>query len=133
MTFRRFRSSLTTLMIAASLLLPVLITAPVAAQISEENKNAACAGVGAVGGDCSEETANNSVDNIVATVINILSWIVGVAAVIMIIIGGFRYVTSNGDSNAISGAKNTILYAIIGIVVAAFAQIIVRFVLSRTV
>jgi hypothetical protein len=49
----------------------------------------------------------------------------------MIIVGGLKYITSGGDSGNVSGAKNTILYAIVGLVVVALAQIIVRFVLTR--
>jgi hypothetical protein len=49
----------------------------------------------------------------------------------MIIIGGFRYVVSGGDSAGVEGAKNTILYAVIGLVVALLAQAIVVFVISR--
>jgi uncharacterized membrane protein len=71
------------------------------------------------------------VDNIITTIVNIISIIVAIVAVIMIIIGGFKYITSNGDSGAVSGAKSTILYAIVGLVVVALAQIIVRFVVNR--
>jgi hypothetical protein len=49
----------------------------------------------------------------------------------MIIIGGLKYITSSGDSNNITSAKNTILYAIIGLVVVALAQFIVKFVLGK--
>lgn len=55
----------------------------------------------------------------------------GVVSVIMIIIGGLKYITSAGDSGNVSGAKNTILYAIIGLVIVALSQIIVRFVLAK--
>lgn len=72
-----------------------------------------------------------SVDDAVKAAIDILSVVVGVIAVIMIIIGGLKYVTSNGDSNQISSAKNTIIYALIGLVVVAIAQAIVRFVLNK--
>ncbi|MDO8336592.1 MAG: pilin [Candidatus Saccharibacteria bacterium] len=65
-----------------------------------------------------------------AVVANILLFLVGAVAVIMLIIGGLRYVTSNGDQNAVTGAKNTILYAIIGIVVAFLAYAGVQFVTS---
>ena len=65
------------------------------------------------------------------TVVNILLFIVGAVAVIMLVIGGLRYVTSNGDQNAVTGAKNTILYAIIGIVVAFLAFAAVNFVTSQ--
>lgn len=66
-----------------------------------------------------------------STVANILLFLVGAVAVIMLIIGGLRYVTSNGDQNAVTGAKNTILYAIIGIVVAFLAYAGVQFVTSQ--
>ena len=68
---------------------------------------------------------------VLSKVINIFSVIVGVIAVIMIIVGGFRYITSGGKQESVSGAKNTILYAIIGLVIVAFAQVIVRFVLTK--
>ncbi len=68
---------------------------------------------------------------IFATVANILLFLVGAVAVIMLIIGGLRYVTSNGQSEAVSGAKNTIMYAIIGIVVAFLAYAGVQFVTTQ--
>ncbi|HSX27579.1 MAG TPA: pilin [Patescibacteria group bacterium] len=72
-----------------------------------------------------------TVNNIVKLVINIFSLIVGVISVIMIIIGGLKYITSGGESANVTGAKNTILYAVIGLVVVALAQFIVRFVLAK--
>jgi len=77
-----------------------------------------------------EEKAEDSINALIKKIVNILSIIVGVAAVIMIIYGGFRYVTSGGDSGNITTAKNTIIYALVGLVVVALAQGIVRFVLS---
>lgn len=77
------------------------------------------------------DEAGDRVNNIIKLVINIFSLVVGVISVIMIIIGGLKYITSGGDSGNVTGAKNTILYAIIGLVVVALAQVIVRFVLSR--
>lgn len=96
-------------------------------------KSEICAGVGAVSGTggCTGGQGDPSVSSLVATVINILSWIVGVIAVIMIIISGFTYVTSGGDSGKISTAKTTLIYAIVGIVIVAFAQAIVQFVISK--
>ncbi|NLA42691.1 hypothetical protein GX865_00830 [Candidatus Saccharibacteria bacterium] len=61
---------------------------------------------------------------------NVLLFIVGAISVIMIIIGGLRYVISGGDSTNVSAAKNTILYAIIGIVISLLAYAIVNFVLE---
>ncbi|HET9721609.1 MAG TPA: pilin [Candidatus Saccharimonadales bacterium] len=75
--------------------------------------------------------ATTQIDNIIHTIVNLLSAIVGIVAVIMIIVGGFRYITSGGNDTSVTSAKNTILYAIIGLVVVALAQIIVRFTLSK--
>lgn len=81
--------------------------------------------------DANGNSAAERVDEIVSQVINILSLAVGVVAVVMIIVGGLRYITSGGDSSNVTGAKNTILYAVVGLVVVAFAQVIVRFVVDR--
>lgn len=92
----------------------------------------ACKGLTATGGgSCSKDAGNLVFTKQIQTIINILSILVGAVSVIMIIIGGFRYVISNGDSNGLSGAKNTILYAIVGLVIVIFAQSIVRFVLTN--
>ena len=64
------------------------------------------------------------------TVTNILLFIIGAVAVIMLVIGGIRYTISGGDSNQVTAAKNTILYAIIGIVVAILAFAAVNFVIG---
>lgn len=96
-------------------------------------KDAACQGVALTGGSCTTDpnATENKINSTIATVINIFSWIVGITAVIMIIIGGFKYITSQGDSGNVSGAKNTILYAVIGLVIVAMAQVIVKFVLNK--
>ena len=63
-------------------------------------------------------------------VTNTILYIVGIIAVIMLIIGGIRYVISGGDSKKVTDAKNTVLYAIIGLVIAFLAFAIVNFVIS---
>lgn len=73
----------------------------------------------------------NDAQGLITGAINIISLVVGIVAVIMIIVGGFKYITSSGDSGKVGSAKNTILYAIIGLVVVALAQVIVRFVLTK--
>ena len=65
-----------------------------------------------------------------STITNVLLFIIGAIAVIMIVIGGMRYVLSGGDSNQITAAKNTILYAIIGIIVAILAYAAVNFIIG---
>lgn len=67
------------------------------------------------------------------TVTNVLLFIIGAVAVIMLVIGGIRYTISNGDQAQVTAAKNTILYAIIGIVVAILAYAAVNFVIEAFV
>lgn len=61
---------------------------------------------------------------------NLALYAVGAISVIMLIWGGLRYITSGGDSKKITDAKNTILYALLGLVIAFFAYAIVHFVLN---
>lgn len=84
--------------------------------------------------DCPPQDADaeQKVNNMIKLAVNMFSVLVGVVSVVMIIVGGLKYITSGGESANITSAKNTILYAVIGLVVVALAQIIVRFVLSRT-
>lgn len=77
--------------------------------------------------------ATEKLNQMVSEVINFFSIIIGIVAVLMIIVGGFRYIISGGDSANVSTAKNTILYAIIGLIVVVFAQYIVKFILSKAV
>lgn len=83
------------------------------------------AGVGSGG-------SSNGVTTALRAIANILSIVAGAIAVIFIIIGGFRYVTSSGDSSKVSGAKSAITYAVVGIVIVIFAQLIVNFALSES-
>ena len=64
-------------------------------------------------------------------ILSTFTFIIGAGAVLMIVIGGLRYVTSNGEPAQLTSAKNTILYAAIGLVLAAMANAIVNFVLTN--
>jgi hypothetical protein len=64
---------------------------------------------------------------------SVLLFIVGAVAVIMIVIGGLRYVVSGGDASQVQGAKNTILYALVGIIIAILAYAAVNFVINSFV
>jgi hypothetical protein len=92
-----------------------------------------CEGIGsdASGDGCVQEDGGPSVEGIIGTVINILSLIVGIVAVIMIIFGGFKYITAGGDSGQLTSARHTITYAIVGLVIVALAQFIVQFVIQQ--
>lgn len=114
----------------ASLLLGISLLAPVgvgAATTQTEARDSVCEGIGG----CNNRPGEKGVDDVVALVVNILSAIVAIAAVLVIVFAGFRYVIAMGDSAKISSAKDTILYAIVGLIVAALAQVIVRFVLNK--
>ena len=78
-------------------------------------------------GAAKQDDAPDIIKNVITTILIIL----GMVAVIMIIVGGIRYTTSNGDASAIKSAKDTILYAVIGLVVALLAYAIVNFVLTN--
>ena len=73
----------------------------------------------------------DEVGDMVKTIVNTLLMVLGMIAVVMIVIGGIRYTTSNGDSSAITGAKNTILYSVIGLIVAIMSYAIVNFVIDQ--
>lgn len=127
------KNNMRNILVGLLLLAPLLVPVTVNAQTIE---NGLCNGVNlgttGEGGSCkNDDNATDKVDGLITLVINIFSIVVGVVAVIMIIVGGLKYITSAGDSNNVTSAKNTILYAIIGLVVVALAQFIVQFVLSK--
>ena len=64
------------------------------------------------------------------TITNVLLFVIGAVSVVMLIIGGIRYTISQGDSSAVTSAKNTILYAVVGLVVAILAFAAVNFVIT---
>ena len=83
-------------------------------------------GTDQIGGNQNQPKLEDSIK----TIVNLLLFVLGAIAVIMIIIGGIRYTTSNGDASNTKGAKDTILYAVVGLVVAIMAYAIVNFVLG---
>lgn len=78
--------------------------------------------------DCPENLFGDG--GVFKTVTNTVLYIVGVIAVIMLIIGGIKYVVSGGDAKKVTDAKNTVLYAIIGLIIAFLAFAIVNFVIT---
>lgn len=74
--------------------------------------------------------AQDNAQSTVVKIINTILLVLGIVAVIMIIVGGFRYVLSGGDASNVTAAKNTIMYAVIGLIVAVLAYAIVNFVLN---
>ena len=123
----------TALLAAIVMMIAGMITVGMSQHVfADTAKNEVCSGVGVASGAGGCGTAGlTTVPTVVGIVVNILSVIVGIVSVIMIIVGGFRYVTSGGNDSNVASAKNTILYAIIGLIIVALAQIIVKFVLNK--
>jgi hypothetical protein len=70
------------------------------------------------------------VDGIFSTITNILLFVIGALSVIMLIIGGLRYVVSGGNNTSITAAKNTVLYAVVGLIIAFLAYAAINFILG---
>ena len=68
---------------------------------------------------------------LIQTVVNVLLWVVGALSVIMIIFSGIRYVTSAGDAAKTKAAQNSLIYAVVGLIVAIFAWAIVNMVIDK--
>lgn len=127
-------------LLAFSVMLGLLLLTPLAANAADDGasgntavdpaRRSVCEGVGLTGGSC-DDAGGTSLSGVMKIVIHVLSAIVGVIAVFMIIIGGLKYITSAGDANSINSAKNTILYAVVGLVIVALAQFLVRFVIEK--
>ena len=81
-------------------------------------------------GDAATLFGEGGQGGIFRTITNVLLFLIGAVSVIMLIVGGIRYVVSGGDSTAVQNAKNTILYAIVGVVVAILAYAVVNFVIG---
>ena len=114
----------------AAMLLPVGVAQ---AQLFEGSVDEACRGVSLneSAGHCNEQQATQQINSTVAKGIEIFSFVIGVIAVIMIIISAIRFITSGGDPATVNSAKNSIIYAVIGLVIAVLAQVVVRFVLTK--
>ena len=123
---QRIKSLVVSLGAIAAVLFPAL--SPVAVSAVDP-------GFGACSGNSNSQVCKarntDNVFSILKSVINILLTVVGIVAVILIIVGGLRYITSAGDQSQITGAKNTILYAVIGLIIAAMAFAIVNYVITN--
>lgn len=134
---KKLKLAMVSLVMSLGLAAPVLVPSVAYAATGCTNiGNKLAEGVDAAAGtpnqtDCQNtDTSTTGIKRLAANIVNILSIIIGIVAVIMIIFGGFRYITSGGDSGRVGNAKNTLIYAIVGLIIVALAQVIVRFVLS---
>ncbi len=123
------------LLVAAAFAVNVFVFAeapPAQAALFDSAKEDACKGATFGSSGSCTQNADDTLTKTIGKIINLFSVIIGIVAVVVIMIAGFRYITSAGDANGISAAKNTLIYAIVGLIIAALAQVIVRFVLSKT-
>lgn len=117
-------------LILAGLLVVPTVALAVAPAASAEGDFTLTGGVNSAKGDgVNENTADPQA--LVKQFVNIFLFAVGALSVIMLIWGGIRYTTSAGDSNKVQAAKSTVLYAIVGLVVAILAYAIVNMVMSK--
>lgn len=134
---KKLKEIIAAFLVSGAFLVPVAIPVMVSAQStgSPDIEQGLCGGAELKfeSQTCSPGDSTSRLNNIIKTVINIVSIVVGVVAVIMIVFGGLKYITSGGESSNVSSAKNTIIYAIVGLVVVALAQFIVRFVLDKSI
>lgn len=75
-------------------------------------------------------TENTDLWVVVSSVVNVAMTVLGILSVVMLIVAGYMYTTSSGDANKVTKAKNTLLYGVIGLVIALLALAIVNFVLG---
>ncbi len=126
-------SIITGIIISLSAFLPVSAASSSSGAISSSNFIPVCSGIAKPTIPCQDSNAQsgNTIIKIIKDVIDIISFIVGVAAVFIIIVSGMKMVVASGDSKALSEAKTGIVGAIIGILVVVLAQGFVVFVLDR--
>ena len=86
---------------------------------------------GGVSSSQADDVPQDLAGEVFKDVVNILLFIIGAVSVIMLIYGGIRYTTSGGNANSVTAAKNTIMYSIIGLVVAILAFAVVNFVVKQ--
>jgi hypothetical protein len=106
-----------------------LLSAPMTSAAPADAYNDTCAGAkNAVTGACDPNTGVSGVWEAVGTITTWLLMAVGAVCVIFIVIGGIRYATSGGDTEKVKKAKNTLLYALVGLAIAILANVIVSLV-----
>ena len=76
-------------------------------------------------------SSESSVSKIIEQVVNLLTFIIGTAAVVIIVVAGLMYVVSGGNPQNTARAKDAIIYAVVGLIVTVMARLVVNFVISR--
>jgi hypothetical protein len=82
-------------------------------------------------GKANQDSAADPLIDRLQKIADIVAFVAGAAAILLILVGSIQYITSAGDSNKVSNAKNTIIYALIGLIVIVLAASIITFVVGR--
>lgn len=122
---RKFFTGILLLLTFSFTAMPVALTYADDTNSSDVAKNSVCAALN----DCNDQGAG--VGSILKLVLNVLSVLIGFVAVVMIIYNGFRFVASGGEASKVASARSGIVYALIGVAIAALAQIMVHFVIHQ--
>ena len=109
----------------------LVILSPTTDAVTTDVFNDACSGSAANTALCKDRNSKTAIPDFIKNLVNVLLYVLAAAAVIVIIFAGIFYTTSGGDAAAITKAKNTLLYAVIGLVVALLSYAIVNFVLTN--
>ncbi len=123
-------------LINAILVVVTLATMLVQSQVAFAAWNpfgSSCSGAAANSAVCSTAapSSKSPIRDIIVTATNIVAVVAGVAAIIVILVSGFRFITSSGNSSNVEGARNTLMYAVIGLVVIVAARTIVVYAVSH--
>ena len=122
------------LLLSIMLLGLCLMAAPLPANAFDTTGGVDCTGNAGNSAVCTDNTTTDPIsgsNGLLLKITKIVAFIGGVAAVIMIIVGALRYITSNGDSNAIASAKNTVIGAVIGLIVIVLAASLITYVIEK--
>ena len=116
---------------ALATLLAGVVAVQVPSSVLAAPKDEVCNGLAQAAGGSLGCADDGSLSRIIGVVINIFSIVIGIVAVIMVMVSGYKLTTAGGDSSKVSNAKSTLVYAIVGLVVAALSQGLVHFVLFK--
>ena len=106
-----------------------LVVFPVAAQITQVGGE----DCSALGISCTGSEDTDSLLNTIVTIVNVLLGLVGIVAAIYLVLGGVRYVMSEGEENQTEKAKKTIIYALIGLIVIGLSAVLVNFIITDVI
>lgn len=123
---KKFTQALMTIALVAGITTAALAPSQPAFAACKDAVECMTSGANKAGG-----ATNNTVPDLLRIITNVLLFLLGGIAVIMIVVGGIKYVTSNGDSAAMTSAKNTIMYSVFGLIIAIAAYAIVSFVIEQ--